>query len=93
MQVFVANSGKAAIKIFEETKIDFVLSDIEMDDGNGVDVITYISKKNIAMDGFFFMTGFTERDENELLSLGAEKLFRKPINTRKVIKEFLKLLD
>ena len=90
MKVQLASSGLEAISILESHSFDFILSDIEMPNGNGVDVLTFVKERELNESHFFFMTGYTEREESDLLELGMIKLFKKPINTTKVMEEFLK---
>ena len=92
MQVHLSNGATQAIELLSNTRIDFILSDIEMPLGSGVELIEHINTNKVKVLGFYFMTGFTDRDEDELISLGVEKLFKKPINTEKVIFEFIEIL-
>jgi len=92
LNVQIAEGAHAAVELLKITNFDFILSDVEMPKGNGVELITYTKNQSVNLIGFFFMTGFTQHTEEELKSLGMQKLYKKPINTEVVFKDFLELI-
>ena len=89
-QVLVAHSGNQALETMKSTEIHAVISDVRMSDGDGKELLTNINSNNFKdLLAFAFITGFTEYDPEELLSLGADKVFPKPIDIGEVV-QFLK---
>lgn len=89
--VILAHSGHEAFDIFHNQKIDYVLSDIKMPDGDGCELLDNIKKENPKLPVVMLMTGFSEYSENDLVARGAEGLLTKPIDTEMIyegIKDF-----
>ncbi len=81
-QVLTANSGNQALNIYidaqkEHPKIDAILSDVQMPDGDGIHLLRTIRKLNQRIP-IFLMTGGFSIDEIEAKKLGANNLFMKP---------------
>lgn len=93
LKVLFAEGAQMAIEILEVQSVDFILSDIEMPKGNGVELINHIKDKNIDIIGFCFMTGFTERSSEDLLELGIDKFYKKPVQTKHIIEDFIELIN
>lgn len=89
-QTLVAHSGHQAVETLKSAKVHAVISDVRMSDGDGLELLTNInSNKSTDLLAFAFITGFTESNPEELLSLGADKVFPKPIDLGEVV-QFLK---
>lgn len=79
--VHQASSGQEALALLKKnTLIDVVLSDVRMPNGNGIDLMKEIKAINMKKPLVCMMTGYAEVEEEELMSMGAEKVFRKPFN-------------
>ncbi len=84
MKVAKAFGGTSALKIIERGGIDFVLTDLKMPNGSGIDLIEGVKKLNIDLNGIFVMTGYSDYSETALLAMGINKIFKKPIDTEKI---------
>jgi len=84
-----ATSGNSAFKILEETpqRFDYVLSDINMPDGDGVELLKKTMENIKNPPGFYLMTGYSDFDEETLLKLGAKEVFSKPIQFEEIIEK------
>jgi len=87
--VVTASSGNEALGILKNTKIECIISDYDMEDGNGLDFIRKLEKREIP---FILMTG---RGEKDLFKTFANErafhIYEKPIltNIKEVIKDAL----
>lgn len=77
--VLAAASGNEAIEIIKKgEKIDAILSDVRMPNGNGVDLLKQVKDLNVEVPVMMFMTGFTDLSVPEAYHLGAEAILPKP---------------
>jgi len=78
--VQVAENGKRAIELLRRESFDLLLSDIQMPDANGVDVLRVAKDVNRDMV-VFMMTAFASTDSAvEAMRLGAVDYLTKPFN-------------
>ncbi|MFA5582836.1 MAG: response regulator [Bacteriovoracaceae bacterium] len=53
--ITIAHSGNEAISLLEnDLKIDFIISDYSMPDGNGPDVLNYVAHNNLSVPFVFY---------------------------------------
>lgn len=76
--VFEAAGGMAALQIVKENKIDFVLSDIRMPAGNGIELLKEIRKIDPNIPVVCLITGFSDSTKEDILKLGGIDLLSKP---------------
>ncbi len=80
-----ASTGKEAIEIFLNEKVDIVFTDINLLDMNGFDLIKDLKMINPEFDNFYACSGnVTENNVNEYLSAGFKGALGKPINFEKI---------
>lgn len=85
MNVYQAHSGNSAIKILKAEAIDFLLTDIKMPDGDGVDLLKMIKECSIDLTSLYMMTGYTDYSDEDLKKLGMTKLYRKPLDIEEIV--------
>ena len=78
--VFEANSGRSACEIIKKNKIDFVITDVKMPDGDGVELLDNIKKYNPDLPIVLMVTGFADISREEARKKGAIDLLNKPID-------------
>lgn len=78
-RVTVANSGNEAINYLKKIKYDVIISDFNMNDGNGMTVLEYTQTLE-KQPHFFFFSAANDEVENECLKRGACGFLRKPIS-------------
>jgi DNA-binding NtrC family response regulator len=78
--VYVAGDGEEALQVFQESKIDIVLTDLRMPKKNGIDTLKEM--RDITMDfESIILTGYgDESSVIEALRLGANSFIKKPID-------------
>ncbi|MBC7427385.1 MAG: response regulator [Bacteriovorax sp.] len=85
-QTLTAVCGNDAIKILDSKHIDIVVSDYKMPNGNGMAVLSHVSKMLIK-PVFFFVSGQADVSTEDALRAGAKKFFSKPFDLDELIKE------
>ncbi len=94
MYVVECGTGFEALKMLPKFDFDMIITDINMPDINGLELISFLKSdqkyKHIPL--IIISTEGSERDIKKGLSLGAEKYFVKPFDTeelKKIVKEYL----
>lgn len=82
--VLSASNGKEAFEIIKTTKVDAVVSDIQMPGGNGIDLLKDVKNYDANIPVLVFITAFADITEDEAYDLGANAIFSKPFD-RKVL--------
>lgn len=80
-EVFRASSVDEAFNLLKTQKIDYLLSDLNVNNDSGLDLVdnyNNLSNKN-HLKGIFIMTGFDEVDYDKYLEKGVSKVFIKPM--------------
>lgn len=88
-EVTQAHSGTEAFTLLQKNKYDFLISDIKMPKGDGVELLRSVYEHQIPLKGVFLMTGYADYPEKSLRDLGMTDLFQKPID----IDEVIEILD
>lgn len=83
--IFEAQNGTEAIQIVKSTRIDIVVSDVRMPNGDGIDLLKQIRAIDPNIPIVLLATGFADLSEPEALKLGAYALIEKPINRQKML--------
>lgn len=78
--------GNDAIKILDNSKIDIVVSDYKMPNGNGMAVLSHVNKL-AKRPAFFFVSGQADVSVEDALRAGAKKFFSKPFDLDELIKD------
>jgi two-component system, NtrC family, response regulator GlrR len=84
-EVLRAQSGNEAFDIFTKNPIDVVLTDIRMDNGNGLDLLKNIKNHKPGHSVVILISGHSDLTDAAAKKLGAAKLFPKPYNINAVI--------
>ena len=93
--VYTASSGSSALKVIESHKVDLVVSDIRMPDGDGLSLLEGIRKTSPHII-VILMTGFTDYSEEDCLKKGAKCVLQKPFiqkQLRAKVFEYLNLTE
>ena len=82
--VLTAGSGNIALKLIKNHDIDCIVSDIHMDDGDGVTLVKEVKAlgKKIPI---FLITGFSDYTADELTGLGVKAVIFKPFDLEEVV--------
>lgn len=84
--VVEANSGFDALRLLPREKVDLIITDINMPDINGLELISYVrNNPNYASIPLFIIsTEGSERDRERGLALGANEYLVKPFDPERL---------
>lgn len=91
--VFIAENGEEAIKIFDNQKIHIVMMDVKMHNLSGIDVAKYMrdKDKNIPI---FLVSSYTDVNELiEAIKLDLVDYIKKPFTFEKLLSTLFECLD
>ncbi len=75
-----ASGGREALDIVRKKKINFIISDVRMPDGDGEELLDEVRKLHPDLPIIVMVTGFAEISKAEAIKRGALDLLVKPIN-------------
>ncbi len=81
-QIVEAASGFEALRLLPREKVDLIITDINMPDINGLELISYVRNNPNYQDVplFIISTESSEKDMEKGLALGANEYLVKPFN-------------
>ena len=87
-----ASRISAGKNLLETKTFDFILSDVRMPEGSGVDLLNWLrnERKDITTP-LFLMTGFSDVTIDEAYAMGANGFFMKPLDFGALRETFLRL--
>lgn len=77
--VFTALNGVEAKAIYDQKKIDCLITDISMPEMNGVELVTYVRDSNLELP-IFFITGYMDYSREVLNSFRPKAVIFKPFD-------------
>jgi two-component system chemotaxis response regulator CheY len=85
-EVVEAASGFEALRLLPREKVDLIITDINMPDINGLELINYVRKSDTYRTTplFIISTEGREKDVEKGLSLGANEYLVKPIDPERL---------
>lgn len=83
-KVYEASSAKIGLELLSKERVDFILSDIQMPDLDGVEFLKRIKEDFPEIPVVAFMTGYTKYDVQDILNLGAIQVFNKPFDIERI---------
>jgi len=87
-KTMTAICGNDAIQLINDNKIDVVVSDYKMPNGNGMAVLDAVkAMADSDRPEFFFVSGQADISIQEALKAGAKKFFSKPFDLDDLIQE------
>jgi len=87
-----ASDGLEALKIFNECKIDLVVTDVRMPGMDGVSLLREVKQRNPEMKVIFVTALSAVQDTEELKSFGAFEVVVKPFSVRELMDSIRKAL-
>jgi len=93
-EVIEASSGFEALRLLPREKVDLIITDINMPDINGLELINYVRKNANYADTplFIISTEGREKDVEKGLALGANEYLVKPIDPKRLQALFVKYI-
>lgn len=79
-------NGKEALEYLKTNKVDFIISDINMPELDGIEFLKKVREIDPKIPPFLVVTGFSDLiDDNQAKELGAIDLFLKPFKFEQII--------
>jgi len=91
--VYEAENGRKAFEIVKNEKIDAIISDIRMPDGDGVELLDRVRSENPGIPVLIFITGYTDLSGADAYNKGAEAIIAKPFNFEQVSTALVRALS
>ena len=94
-EVFEASSSEEGLEIFNQEKIDFILSDIEMENINGIEMIKHIRQRDDKIPIVILSAYDSKEYLKQSIKLNLTEYLVKPIkyeHFRKIIEDIVSLL-
>lgn len=79
-KTFSASNGVTAYAIFENQKVDLIISDVRMPGGDGLTFLKKLRPKSPRTPIFFLITAFSNFSVAEAKSSGANEVISKPFS-------------
>lgn len=83
-KVFGAACIKEGIEIFDTEAIDFVISDVTMPEGSGIELLAYVHEKK-PQTPFLILSGYSDISREFAIEKGAIDVFPKPTNLGELV--------
>ncbi len=93
LECIEAENGPSGLQMAKEHKPDFIITDVRMPGGDGIDLLKDVRKMNPELPVVLVMTGFAETTEDEVKKLGGLDLIPKPLDLNNVLEVVKKHLD
>lgn len=92
-KVFSAENGKMALDLLEKEDVDFVLSDIQMPQMDGVSLSKEIRRKYKDIPVIMLISGFSDYTREEIIESGAIDFIEKPFNIEHIIETIVRVVN
>ena len=83
----MADCGSRAVEIIKSTKVDLVLTDMRMPNGDGLFLLEKIRALDPQNPIVFFITGYSDISDQQFIAKGASKVFPKPFDRDLLVAE------
>lgn len=83
-ELTLANDGKEAIKHIKETHFDLIISDLQMPEVNGIDVLQAAKKKNPEIEVLILTGHASVKTAVNAMKLGAYEYLTKPVDVEEL---------
>jgi len=90
-EIYEAKSGKDAVEILKTKKVDMLLCDNVMPDGDGMHVLEFLKEEKIVIPTLMFSNN--NDSKTELLEYGANDFLHKPITDVALLSKIEQFLD
>jgi two-component system OmpR family response regulator len=87
-----AHSGNAALRVLDRERIDLVLSDVYMSDGDGWELLKEVRRRHPTEPRVVLITGLGEVPADRVEELGGQAQLGKPYDVRELLRVIRELL-
>ncbi|HOV13499.1 MAG TPA: response regulator [Spirochaetota bacterium] len=92
-QVNIANSGVKGVELYGEIKFDLVITDLKMEEMNGIEVVNLITK-NYPQSKIIVISGFLNSDEFQEIKNNPHvvTIFEKPLDYEVLLEKIKEII-
>lgn len=83
--VTTVRSGNEALTILRKMTFDVIISDIRMNDGNGIEFLSKFCRRQDGVMQVIMISGFSDYSETEVLHRGADHFVAKPFELEALV--------
>lgn len=91
--VLTAENGRQAFEILKSQKVDVVLSDVRMPDGDGIELLDRIRSVSADTPVVAIISGFSDLSKAEIYHKGADSILSKPYDMPAIVAAVSKALE
>jgi DNA-binding NtrC family response regulator len=91
--VLTAVDGAEGFELIKTSRVDIVISDVQMPNVSGPEMLAKIKSSKVALPLFIFMTGYSPIPHQDLIQMGAAAVFTKPFNEELIFKAIDKVWE
>lgn len=92
-ETLTARSAQEAISLCQQCDIKVIISDSQMPEMNGVELLNHLRQVLTDFPLFYLLTGALEIEEKDILALGAHALITKPFDLNEIMRRIGKDLS
>jgi CheY-like chemotaxis protein len=89
---YQAHSGNQALEFLKSHQVDAIVSDINMPNGNGIELLKKLRQSSNTSAVVLLMTGYSDYTPSEIYEAGAEGIMSKPLELEIFTSEIQRLL-
>jgi len=86
IEVLVADSGKSALELVESNNVNVIISDIQMDEMSGLDLLVQIKMRYPEIPVIMITGHGRKYDKDAVISAGADGYITKPFNNLEILR-------
>jgi CheY-like chemotaxis protein len=94
-EILEAPGGRAAFQLIENNHVDLVITDVNMPDGNGIELLDRIKGARQTLPVFVFVAGAVSGEEispETVYEKGAEAVFSKPFDRKELLEAAVRFM-
>lgn len=92
-RVLEADNGKNAFELIKSQKIDVILTDVRMPNGDGVELLDKVKALNPELPVVMFITGYSDISIEDAHDKGADAIFTKPFDRKALMAAVLRAIS
>jgi CheY-like chemotaxis protein len=91
--ILIADNGKNALELLNKNTVDLIITDLNMDEMNGLELVSACKKMpSLSSTVYFVLTSDVDKERAaELANLGVKKQMIKPLNENELIQNIQSL--
>lgn len=89
--VLLSSSGEEAVELLKENKVDYLISEFELPEMNGLDLLVVLKDEHPEIPVIIALESNSSLSEDEVIAAGADSVIKKPYNNTEIIHKIITL--